>query len=514
CGDCSAQSNCLSVEPLETELGRKRSINQSTCNKDQSCVKGFCPSFVTVEGGQLRKKSKGGERPDPMALGELPDPVLPTLNSHTYPGGYGIVVAGVGGTGVITIGQLLGMAAHIEGKGIVTQDSAGLAQKGGATWSHVLIANQQHDIRTTRVSTAAADLILGCDPIVTAGKETMVRMRPGRTRVAINGLATPTAAFVKNGAWANPSESCLEDILQAVGNEPSNMGAFDANAVATQLLGDSIFINPMVMGFAWQRGWIPLTEQAIMRAIELNGVQVHANQQAFAWGRWCAHDLPKVQALTRPVQVVNFQTREPLQALIQKRMGWLEAYQNKAYAKQYMAFVQDVQHKTSAPVAEAVARNLYKLMAYKDEYEVARLHADPVFLQRIADQFEGDFTLNYHLAPPLLSKKNDKGELVKRKYGPSVLWGFKLLSRMRFLRGSMFDVFGYTDERRTERALVKQYQDSISEVMATFAPGKHSLALEIARIPEKIKGYGHVKERHLKAAREQWDGLMQAWRAN
>jgi indolepyruvate ferredoxin oxidoreductase len=319
---------------------------------------------------------------------------------------------------------------------------------------------------------------------------------------------------VKNGAWANPSESCLEDILQAVGNEPSNMGAFDANAVATQLLGDSIFINPMVMGFAWQRGWIPLTAQAIMRAIELNGVQVQANQQAFAWGRWCAHDLPKVQALTRPVQVVNFQTREPLQALIQKRMGWLEAYQNKAYAKQYMAFVQEVQHKTSASVAEAVARNLYKLMAYKDEYEVARLHADPVFLQRIADQFEGDFTLNYHLAPPLVSKKNDKGELVKRKYGPSVLWGFKLLSRLRFLRGSVFDVFGYTDERRTERALVQQYQDSISEVMATFAPGKHSLALEIARIPEKIKGYGHVKERHLKAAREQWDGLMQAWRAN
>lgn len=513
CGDCSSQSNCLSVEPLETELGRKRSINQSTCNKDQSCVKGFCPSFVTVEGGQLRKKSKGGERPSPSQLGELPDPVLPALARGAYPGGYGIVVAGVGGTGVITIGQLLGMAAHIEGKGIVTQDSAGLAQKGGATWSHVLIADNQADIRTTRVSTAAADLILGCDPIVTAGKETMVRMRPGRTRVAINGLATPTAAFVKNGAWANPSESCLQDILQALGNEANHMGAFDANAVATQLLGDSIFINPMVMGFAWQRGWIPLSEVAILRAIELNGVQVQANQQAFLWGRWCAHDLAKVQALTQPVQVVQFQVREPLQAIVQKRMAWLENYQNKAYAKQYMAFVQDVQQKTSAQVAEAVARNLYKLMAYKDEYEVARLHADPVFLQRIADQFEGDFTLNYHLAPPLIAKKNDKGELVKQKFGPSMLWGFKLLSRLRFLRGGMFDVFGYTEERRTERALVQQYQDSITEIMATFAPGKHALALEIARIPEKIKGYGHVKERHLKAAREQWDGLMQAWRA-
>ena len=513
CGDCSSQSNCLSVEPLETELGRKRSINQSTCNKDQSCVKGFCPSFVTVEGGQLRKKNKADNRRDPAQLGELPDPELPSLTRGVYPGGYGIVVAGVGGTGVITIGQLLGMAAHIEGKGIVTQDSAGLAQKGGATWSHVLIAQQQDEIRTTRVSTAAADLILGCDPIVTAGKETMVRMRPGRTRVAINGLATPTAAFVKNGAWANPSDSCLEDILQAVGNEPRNMGAFDANQVSTQLLGDSIFINPMVMGFAWQRGWIPLTQDAIMRAIELNGVQVEANKLAFTWGRWCAQDLDKVLALTQPLQVVNFKAREPLQAILQKRMGWLEQYQDKAYAKQYMSFVQDVQQKTSAQVAEAVARNLYKLMAYKDEYEVARLHADPVFLQRIADQFEGDFTLNYHLAPPLIAKKNDKGELVKQKFGPSMLTGFKLLSRLRILRGGVFDVFGYTEERRMERALIDEYKASISEVMATFAPGKHALALEIARIPEKIKGYGHVKERHLKAAREQWNGLLHAWRA-
>ena len=513
CGDCSSQSNCLSVEPLETELGRKRSINQSTCNKDQSCVKGFCPSFVTVEGGQLRKKNKADNRRDPAQLGELPDPELPSLTRGVYPGGYGIVVAGVGGTGVITIGQLLGMAAHIEGKGIVTQDSAGLAQKGGATWSHVLIAQQQDEIRTTRVSTAAADLILGCDPIVTAGKETMVRMRPGRTRVAINGLATPTAAFVKNGAWANPSDSCLEDILQAVGNEPRNMGAFDANQVSTQLLGDSIFINPMVMGYAWQRGWIPLTQDAIMRAIELNGVQVEANKLAFTWGRWCAQDLDKVLALTQPLQVVNFKAREPLQAILQKRMGWLEQYQDKAYAKQYMSFVQDVQQKTSAQVAEAVARNLYKLMAYKDEYEVARLHADPVFLQRIADQFEGDFTLNYHLAPPLIAKKNDKGELVKQKFGPSMLTGFKLLSRLRFLRAGLFDVFGYTEERRMERALIEEYKASITEIMATFAPGKHALALEIARIPEKIKGYGHVKERHLKAAREQWDGLMHAWRA-
>jgi indolepyruvate ferredoxin oxidoreductase len=512
CGDCSTQSNCLSVEPLETPLGRKRTINQSTCNKDQSCVKGFCPSFVTVEGGQLKKKAKSF--PNPQDLGALPAPDIASLTRGVYPGGYGIVVAGVGGTGVITIGQLLGMAAHLEGKGIVTQDAAGLAQKGGATWSHVLIAQKQSDIQTTRVSTAAADLVLGCDPIVSAGKETMLRMRPGRTRVAINDHGTPTAAFVKNGAWANPSDNCVADILQALGGEAANLGAFDANHVATALLGDSIYINPMVLGFAWQRGWIPLGEEAMLRAIELNGVQVQANQNAFLWGRWCAHDMAQVQQLLKPSQVMQFKARETLETVVQQRTTWLEAYQNKAYAQRYLAFVQTVQQQTNPVMADAVARNLYKLMAYKDEYEVARLHSDPAFLQRISDQFEGSFSLHYHLAPPLIAKTNDKGELVKQKFGPSMLWGFKLLKGLRFLRGGVFDVFGYTEERRMERALVTEYQHSIEEVLRDFAPERQALALEIARIPDKIKGYGHVKERHVQAARPQWQGLMQAWRAS
>ena len=513
CGDCSTQSNCLSVEPLETDFGRKRTINQSTCNKDQSCVKGFCPSFVTVEGGQLRKKSKDKPTPDPLALGELPLPEVPSLSRGVYPGGYGIVVAGVGGTGVITIGQLLGMAGHLEGRGIVTQDSAGLAQKGGATWSHVLIAEQQSQIRTTRVSTAAADLILGCDPIVTAGKETMLRLRPGRTRVAINDHGTPTAAFVKNGAWANPSEGCVSNILQALDGENRNLGAFDANQFATQLLGDSIYINPMVLGYAWQKGWIPLGLQALMRAIELNGVQVEANKKAFAWGRWCAYDITKVQALLAPVQVLHFKSRESLDGLVEKRAAFLTQYQNPAYADKYTAFIDKVLQQTSPAFADAVARNLFKLMAYKDEYEVARLHTDERFLKRIADQFEGDFTLNYHLAPPIIARKNAKGELVKQKFGPSMLRGFKALAKLRFLRGTLLDVFGYTEERRTERALIGEYMVAIEEVMLGFSPERQALALEIARIPDKIKGYGHVKERHLKVARLQWDGLMLAWRS-
>jgi len=276
CGDCSVQSNCLSVEPLETEFGRKRTINQSTCNKDYSCTKGFCPSFVTVEGGQLKKKAKG-KAASPFELGTLPEPVM--LPMHAASGNvWGIVVAGVGGTGVITIGQLLGTAAHIEGKGIVTQDAGGLAQKGGATWSHVLIADTQEHIRTTRVSMAAADLIIGCDPLVTVSKETTQRMRAGRTHVAINSHGTPTAAFVRNANWANPSEACVAEIVQTVGED--GVGAFDADGTATRLMGDSIYTNPMMLGYAWQKGWVPLSRDSLMRAIELNAVAVEPSNGA------------------------------------------------------------------------------------------------------------------------------------------------------------------------------------------------------------------------------------------
>jgi len=509
CGDCSTQSNCVSVEPLETEFGRKRTINQSTCNKDISCVKGFCPSFVTVEGGQMRAQ-KRNDAASP-ALPEVPQPILPSLASGQHLGGYGIVVAGVGGTGVITIGQLLGMAGHLEGLGVVTQDSAGLAQKGGATWSHVLLASSADEIRTTRVG--VADLVMGCDPIVSAGKETVQRMRAGRTRVAINDHGTPTAAFVKNGAWGNPSEGCVADVLQAIGgaDAQAQLGAFDANTIATRLMGDSIYINPMILGYAWQKGWVPLRRASLQRAIELNAVAVANNLAAFEWGRRCAHDLPAVLALLQPAQVVQFKKRTPLEDLITQREAFLTDYQNAAYAVNYRAFVERVQAQSSPALAEAVARNLFKLMAYKDEYEVARLHTDTGFLQRIAQQFEGDYQVVYHLAPPLLAQRNDKGELQKRRYGAAMRWGFQVLARLKGLRGTALDVFGYTDERRTERALIGEYRASIEQVLAQFSPERQTLALEIARIPEQIKGFGHVKERHLHAARTQWDALMARW---
>ena len=509
CGDCGVQSNCLSVEPLETEFGRKRTINQNTCNKDVSCLKGFCPSFVTVEGGQLKKKAKGVSR-IALPVIELPLPTLPKTQ-HAW----GTVVAGVGGTGVITIGQLLGMAAHIEGKGIVTQDSAGLAQKGGATWSHVLIADDQEAIRTTRVSMAAADLIIGCDPIVSAGKETLQRMLQGRTHVALNAYSTPTAAFVKNANWQNPAEQCAADIANAVGLE--GLSAFDANRVSTQVLGDTIYINPMLLGFAWQKGWVPLGHEALMRAIELNDVAVAQNIAAFEWGRHCAHHWNVVDALLAPAQVIQFHKPQGVDALVAKRVSFLTDYQNASYAKRYSDIVLRVKaaeaafHKTS--LSEAVARNLFKLMAYKDEYEVARLHTNTAFLQKIGDMFEGDYTVNYHLAPPIISKTNEKGELQKQKFGPLMLTGFKLLKHFKVLRGTPLDIFGNTEEREMERALIGEYVASIDEVLAKLNADNHALALEIANLPDAVKGFGHVKARNVVAVRSKWDGLMEKWRS-
>jgi indolepyruvate ferredoxin oxidoreductase len=513
CGDCGVQSNCLSVEPLETEFGRKRQINQSTCNKDMSCLKGFCPSFVTVEGGQLKKKAKG-KAASPFEMGALPQPQIPAtqgVNGAVW----GIVVAGVGGTGVITIGQLLGMAGHIEGKGIVTQDAGGLAQKGGATWSHVLIGASQDDIRTTRVGMAGADLIIGCDPIVTAGKETVLRMREGRTHVALNSHSTPTAAFVHNANWQNPAEACAAEIAKAVGL--AGVGAFNADAASIKLMGDSIYTNPMMLGYAWQKGWIPLEYASLMRAIELNAVAVDNNKTAFEWGRRAAHDLPSVEKLFASAQVISMPApRQGLPELVARRVAFLTDYQNAAYAKRYENLVNRVQQAESALgktlLTQAVAKYLFKLMAYKDEYEVARLHTDRSFLDKVDAMFEGDFKLNYHLAPPMIAKQNDRGELQKQKFGPWMLTGFKLLARLKGLRGTALDPFGRTEERRMERGLIARYEASIEEVLRTLDADNHAAALDLARIPELIKGYGHVKARHVEAAQQPWSAATAAFR--
>jgi indolepyruvate ferredoxin oxidoreductase len=415
---------------------------------------------------------------------------------------------------VITIGQLLGMAAHLDGLGVVTQDSAGLAQKGGATWSHVLLAQEQDQIQTTRVSMAAADLILGCDPIVSAGKETLSRMLQGRTHVALNSHSTPTAAFVKNTQWLNPADSCAAEIANAVGVD--GMSSFDADKFSKLLMGDTIYINPMILGYAWQKGWVPLSLEALQRAIELNEVAVANNLVAFEWGRHAAHQMSALEALTSPAQVIEFKKKTTLDDLIAHRVSFLTDYQNKHYANDYENFVRAVKAKESGlgqtTLTETVAKQLFKLMAYKDEYEVARLHTDKQFLERVKTQFEGDYKVFYHLAPPLLAKRNEKGQLVKQKMSPYMLLVFKALSRLKFLRGTSLDLFGRTEERQTERALIEEYKDTVNELLVSLNAQNHALAVNVAKVPEQIKGFGHVKEKHIEAAMLQWQNNLDQFR--
>ena len=511
CGDCSDQSNCLSVEPIETPFGRKRRINQSSCNQDFSCLKGFCPSFVTVEGALRKPAPAPMAGPNPDLLPPLPEPELPRAEAA-----WGIVVAGVGGTGVITLGALLGMAAHLEGQAVVTQDAGGLAQKGGATWSHVQIAERPEALHTTKVDTGKADLVLACDPIVAASKATLTVMQPGRTWVALNGHATPTAAFVHQPDWQFPGAACEAALAEAVG--PERLGRFDAEQAAVQLLGDSLYANPLLLGYAWQKGWIPLRRASIFQAMALNRTQVEKNQAAFEWGRRCAHDLAAVQAGFRTAQVVQFVKRPGLAEQLAQRTAFLTGYQNAAYAAEYQAFVAQVQTAeakvgSSTHLAEAVAQGLFKLMAYKDEYEVARLHTDPAFLAQLATQFDGPVKLTHHLAPPLLGRRNDQGEPVKQAFGPWLRPVLALLARAKGLRGTWLDPFGHTQERRTERALIGEYRQTIARLLPELTPERLPLAVQIARIPEQIRGYGHVKARHLEAARRAWATLTAQWEA-
>ncbi len=515
CGDCSEQSNCLSVEPLETEFGRKRTINQSSCNKDYSCLKGFCPSFVTVEGGRVRKP-EAAKLPSLDSLPALPEPTIPEPLSADRAGGgsYGILVAGVGGTGVITLGQLLGVAAHIEGRGIITQDAAGLAQKGGATWSHVLIADRPEQIHTTRVAMAEAELIIGCDPIVAADPETLSRVAEGRTFVALNLHESPTATFVHKPDWQFPGAACRGAIEHAAG--AGQVAGFDADAAALRLLGDSLYANPMLLGYAWQKGWLPLRRASLLRAIELNAVGVDKNKAAFEGGRRAAADPDGFAAFGAAQQVIELVRRPSGDELVKRRVEFLTEYQNAAYARRYADLVERVA-AAEAPLGstrlrDAVARNLFTLMAYKDEYEVARLHSAPEFAARIAEQFEGDFKLHYHLAPPLLASRDADGHLRKREFGPWVGRVMRLLRHFKGLRGTAFDPFGRTEERRGERALIERYRASVDELCAGLRADNVEQALRIARLPEGIRGYGHVKARALEHVLPQWDALLQAWR--
>ncbi len=496
CGDCSVKSNCLSVEPLETEFGRKRQINQSSCNKDYSCVKGFCPSFVTIEGGRLRK----GKAAPKETEGEVPSPQIPSLAAP-----YGILVTGIGGTGVITIGQIIGVAAHVEGKGVTVLDMSGLAQKYGAVMSHVQVAASPDQMQATRIDTGGADLVLGCDLVVTASTESLAKMAPKRTRALVNASVTPTAEFVRNPNWQLPGTDLTKDVAESC----EKAEFVEATAIATGLMGDAIATNMFMLGYAYQKGWIPLAAESLERAIELNGVAVEFNRKSFVWGRRAALDLEKVRRIAMPAEVIPIEQHfsRNLDELIERRVRFLTEYQNRVYADRYRALVEKVRARDEK-LAEIVARNYAKLLAYKDEYEVARLHADPNFRKKIETMFEGDYRVVYHLAPPLLTRKEEK-----MRFGPWMLPVFKVLRNFKFLRGSALDPFGYTQERRTERALISEYEDTVARLLARLNSQNQALALEIAAIPDEIRGFGHIKARNLAPARKKWQELLARYEA-
>ncbi len=509
CGDCSTQSNCLSVEPFDTPLGRKRKINQSSCNTDMSCVKGFCPSFVTVTGVALKKPANKlfndkTVRPEPAeglstnGIYNIPQPAIPTLTAPL-----GILVAGVGGTGVVTIGQLLGMAAHLEGKGCSILDMSGIAQKGGPVHSHVrLLPTACHLPTAAKLAEQQAAVVLACDGVVATAADALLRMGP-LTQVMLNQGNNPTAAVLKNRSWEYPSAQVLT-ALQSVAGE-ANVFQLDAQSTAVALLGDAIYTNPIMLGFAWQRGCIPLSLAAMQQAIVLNGTQIDNNLAAFEYGRLAAHDAAALASLVKAKQpmssnsqVMVFKPLETVASVVADRVARLTDYQNAAYAKRYSEYVTKVQVAEkplgSERLSLAVAKYLYKLMAIKDEYEVARLYSTPEFKAQLAAQFEGTGTLKLHLAPPLLGKVDHLGKPLKQAFNAAwILPAFKLLAACKGLRGSALDVFGKTAERRMERDLLADYEAVIAKLVSGLNAVNLALAVQIASLPDEVRGFGHVK---------------------
>ncbi|HTO45541.1 MAG TPA: indolepyruvate ferredoxin oxidoreductase family protein [Burkholderiales bacterium] len=506
CGDCGVQSNCTSILPVETDFGRKRAIDQSSCNQDYSCIKGFCPSFVSVEGGTPRK-ARASEAPAAAAF-ELPEPAARELEDAPY----NILITGIGGTGVITIGALVGMAAHLEGNGISALDMTGMSQKNGAVTSHVRIARHPEDIRAQCIATGEADLILGCDMLTAGAHEAISKTRPGRTVAIINTHEQPPGPFAREPDWQFPAEEIRALIDESVGGQSHYL---NATRLATALMGDSIATNLFMLGYAYQKGLVPLQEASILRAIELNGVAVEANRQAFRWGRRAAANLDDVERAALPARPIVVQLPQSLDALVARRGAFLTEYQNARYARRYQDLVDQVRRAEAGlgggdALTRAVAKSLFKLMAYKDEYEVARLYTNGEFERGLKQAFDGDFTLKFHLAPPLWSKRDARGQPIKTTYGSWMWYAFKILARLKFLRGTVLDVFGKTEERRTERELIEAYRTSILGLAKRLSADNLALAIELANLPEQIRGFGHVKDAAVQKVRARWRQIEQA----
>ena len=514
CGDCGVKSNCVSVQPLMTEWGRKRTIDQASCNKDYSCINGFCPSFVTVHGAKLKK---GEGIVEPSDWPALPSPSVPLIN-HPY----GIIVTGVGGTGVITIGGILGMAAHLEGKGIGVVDMAGLAQKGGAVYSHIRIANTPDDIHAIRVAAGGADLVIGGDIVVVGSKKVLGAIKSGNTQVLVNTAEFLPGDFTRNADYSLPTERLKRAITGAAGRDRSHF--FDATRIASDIVGRAISTNLVMVGYAYQTSALPLSAEAIEKAIELNGESVPENIAAFRWGRRAAANPAAIQALLQPkadAENDSLKLSQSFAETVDRRVAFLTAYQSARYARRYLDWVEKVKtaEANKAPgqcaLSEAVARYLFKLMAYKDEYEVARLYTDTAFVERVKSTFDGDsLRLEFHLAPPLLARRDKvTGELKKISFGPWLLGAFRVLAKFKALRGTPLDPFGYTVERRTERRLIAEYCDLLREFCERLTPDNHHVAVALAALPEKIRGFGHVKQRHIAAAQTEEAALREQFGA-
>jgi indolepyruvate ferredoxin oxidoreductase len=469
---------------------------------------------VSVHGGAPAK----ARRPQLTVVQDDPFAALPMPTVRPLSEAYGILVTGIGGTGVITVGALIGMAAHLEGKGCTVLDFTGLAQKNGAVMSHVRLAPKPEDLHAVRIAAGGANLVLGCDMVVAASPAALSRIEPGVTNAVINGYMQPVAAFVLNGDMDLGAEAMMKSIRDAAGDDATTF--VDGTGLATAILGDSIATNLFMLGYAWQKGLIPLSFEAIERAIELNGVAVETSKRTFAWGRLAAHNIAAVQAAAKPTIRTEKPVARNLPEIVAKRVELLTAYQDAAYAARYRAFVDKVAavEKATAPgrrgLAEAVAKSLYKLMAYKDEYEVGRLYSDGEFLKKLGTQFEGDYKLTFHLAPPLFADRDPvTGQLKKKEYGAWVMPMFRILASLKKLRGTKFDIFGYSEERRMERRLIGEYEATIDDVLATLTQDNHAVAVQIAGVPETMRGFGHVKDKNVKAAKEREASLIAAYKS-
>jgi indolepyruvate ferredoxin oxidoreductase len=511
CGDCGVKSNCVSVVPVETEFGRKRAIDQSSCNKDFSCVKGFCPSFVTVKGGKLKKPEALVGQGD-EDWGPLPAPALKALD-----GSYAVLVTGVGGTGVVTIGQIIGMAAHVEGKAAGVIDMAGLAQKGGAVFVHVRLADRPETIQSIRVPAGGADLVIGGDLVVTGSSKVMAAVRPNDTAMVVNTEETMTAEFTRRADFSLPFERLKRKIAAEAGSKAAFV---PATRWATALFGNSIATNMFLMGHAWQMGALPLSEGALLEAIRINGEAVAMNQAAFLWGRRAAVDPARVAEIVERQRPKTEAERlsESFDEVVARRVAFLTDYQDAAYAARYRARVERIAALEArvmpgrTELSDAVARNLFGLMSYKDEYEVARLYSGENWRRQLGLQFESWDRLEVHLAPPILARPGSNGEPRKRKFGPWMLKAFDVLHRFKRLRGTPLDVFGYTAERRMERRLIADYEALLGEFEASLTPANYQAALALALLPAKMRGFGHVKERNVRAAEGEKAALVERYR--